>query len=130
MIGHANTTTSVELLRIGKRLFGKAFIGVFSADEVPNVIKPNTCMILNTDPSYKPGVHWVALMSDVAGKVYFYDSYRRSYKKLSKYWKDYTWLQVTDNEPEQSMVSEICGHLCMAAIYVFRKYGPSSLSII
>jgi hypothetical protein len=130
MIGHAKSTTSVELLKICKHMFGKAFTGIYSSDNAPGSLKANTYCIINTDPSYKGGIHWCALMSDEAGITYFYDSYRRSYKKLSPYWRNKHWLQITDNEPEQSLVSEVCGHLCIAAIYVFAKYGSGVLSII
>jgi len=130
MIGHAETTSNDELERIGGILYGDSFLGVYGAEQAPGHLPPSSCMVLNTDTSDKPGVHWVGLISDDAGNTYFYDSYRRSYKTLSKHWRNKRWLQVINNEPEQSMVSNICGHLTLAMFYMVFHYGPGILDYL
>ena len=41
--------------------------------------------LVNTDPSNKKGVHWCALCV-YKDKIYFYDTFNRNYKNLSKNW--------------------------------------------
>jgi len=56
------------------------FVGVYPADKVPENFLPFTlpcCFIANTDPSWKPGTHWVAAFVDKNGNVEYFDSYGR-----------------------------------------------------
>lgn len=50
------------------------FLGVFPSDRIPRVRKRPCCFILNTDPSFLPGTHWVAIFIDLH-KTEFFDSY-------------------------------------------------------
>jgi hypothetical protein len=57
------------------------FKGVFPSNQLPK-IKPHeeSALIANTDPSHKPGVHWVAFFFKKE-HVYFFDSYGRKPQK-------------------------------------------------
>lgn len=52
------------------------FLGVFPSDKLPEKLpfKP-CCLILNTDPSYAVGMHWVAIYFDSDQSAHYFDSY-------------------------------------------------------
>ena len=52
-----NTRQILDLL---KNLPG--FLGVFASDQIPKIVpkKDLQCFVVNLDPSWKPGSHWVA----------------------------------------------------------------------
>ena len=54
----------------------KIFVGVFAADEVPEIIDTFPCgFVANTDPSTEPGTHWIAFYFPSREKGEFFDSY-------------------------------------------------------
>lgn len=125
---NASITTDSELDKAGYK-FCRNFKGVYASDQIPS-LKNNESCIINTDPSHKSGVHWCALYCH-NNHIYFYDSYKRPYYTLSKFWKSKKWIQPQMNETEdQSEYAMNCGQLCIAAINVFDKYGPLSWEII
>ena len=59
------------------------FDGVFSIDNLPDDPRLLVC---NTDPSDKPGRHWIAIYVDDDGRVDFFDSFgRRPIHYLERY---------------------------------------------
>ena len=88
-----SSTDSDQLYKIGKYLFDDIFIGVFASDKIPR-LKINQCCILNTDDSKHDRTHWCCLYRYKDGHHYFYDSYNRSYKNLSKYWQKRHWISA------------------------------------
>ena len=81
------STDSEQLYKVGKFIFdNNIFVGVFPSDEVPK-LKNNQCCLLNTDDSKHKGIHWCSLYR-YNNNYYFYDSYNRDYKLLSKHWKN------------------------------------------
>ena len=76
-------TDNLQLNKLGIYLFrDKKFIGVFTSDKIMK-LKNNEMCIVNTDPTNKTGQHWCALYV-YKDKIYFYDTFDRNYKKLSK----------------------------------------------
>ena len=57
----------------------KGYIGAFARDLIPTVIikktKKPTLLIVNTDPSHKPGEHWITIYLDSKGSGEYFDSY-------------------------------------------------------
>ena len=53
---------------------------------MPKYIKEEQCFILNTEPSNKSGIHWVAFYKKNK-RLYAYDSFNRNINNLSKLWK-------------------------------------------
>jgi hypothetical protein len=53
----------------------KCFRGVFSLDQLPSLNKYPAGIIVNTDPSNKPGEHWVAIYIDKKGVGFYFDSF-------------------------------------------------------
>lgn len=122
-------TSDKELNNVAKDQFGRLFRGVYSSDQVPKLKNWESC-ILNTDPHDKPGLHWVAIVK-YNNQIYFYDSYNRNYKTLSKHWKNKDWLIIDHGKPEEAIYGENCGQLALSAIYLFYKYkNPYVWSVI
>ena len=112
-------TDNIELYKLGKYIFDKRFIGVFASNEIPN-LKNNEMCIINTDD--KKGVHWCCLYK-YENNIYFYDSFARSDKLLSKFWKNKKWIIANVNGRDQSInyTDEMCGQISMAYLTVFDK---------
>jgi len=117
------TTTNIQLEKIMKNLIkNNNFIGVYMADEIP-IMKNNDCLIMNTDPYKKSGVHWCSLIKK-NNQIFFYDSFNRDYKKLSKFWVNKNWLLINHKMPEESIYSSDCGQLSCAFLYTCETNDP------
>jgi hypothetical protein len=69
-----NITYGDDLLQIGKEILGNKFVGIFTEDDLPIKLKPNTGALVN-----KPkNEHWVAQYADSTGKLHTFDSYGRT----------------------------------------------------
>jgi len=52
-------------------LLSKKFLGIFAADQMNfQVHKKPSCLVVNTDPSTKPGEHWTATFMKKNAKKY------------------------------------------------------------
>ena len=49
---------TIKIEHVLRRVCGKDFDGVFSADTLPE--KPHL-LVVNTDPAHEPGQHWVCI---------------------------------------------------------------------
>ena len=129
---HNGETTNVQLQTLGRQLFGTKFIGVFPSDKIPKIPRNKSC-ILNTDPSYLGGQHWVALARSDKGKLYFYDTFARNIKEiipaLQKKFKGekiYYDTKDTNQHPNQSD----CGVRCLSWLVMFYNYGSGKALLI
>ncbi len=129
-IGHENSTYSSELNRLGKELFDKKFIGVFSSDKIPQ-LKDNSYAIINLDRSDQGGSHWIALAKKDKDP-YIFDSFGRdTYKILPSIRHSGNGLiKMTDNDRNQKDHENNCGQKCIAWLCVFDEYGPSIAKLI
>lgn len=96
----------------------KYFRGVYSIDNIPKKIYKKTpfCMIVNTDPSFLPGTHWLACWVEKTPKCSeFFDSFGRSpnYDEILKLFRNYSNCVIFNNHQLQSDFSEICGQFCL-----------------
>ncbi len=96
----------------------KIFRGVFPSDKLPQTIEKYPCgSVAKTDPSNKPGTHWVAFYFPSEEQGEFFDSYgqppnsyRKSFKNvLNKH--SYDWKSNTHKL--QSKWSNVCGQYCI-----------------
>ena len=106
------------------------FLGVFPFDQFPLKTlthnyyssSPNAyCCIVNTDPSHKPGTHWVAFFIDKTKKkmshLEFFDSYGLPPNTYS--FKFPSPIQIISNQCTlQSHDSTVCGHYCILYLYL------------
>ena len=93
------------------------FEGVFAENMLPKQkLKNRPCgLIANTDPSDKPGEHWVAFYFDMNDSVEYFDSYGLTPK--STHFKNF--LKLNSNKiswnsvPLQGPFSSVCGQYCL-----------------
>lgn len=93
----------------------KYFNGVFASDNLPkkNVQKPS-CFVINTDPSSKPGTHWVAIYICGNGRAEYFDSFglkpklKSILRFLSRFSSGYTY----NRKQLQNIFSTVCGNYC------------------
>ena len=86
------------------------FDGVFSIDTLPDQPRLLVC---NTDPSHKPGRHWVAIYVD-NDRGEFFDSFgRRPNAVFERYLNSHCSSWIFNDAQLQSVVSKFCGHYCI-----------------
>lgn len=111
------------------RMGSMYFHGVFAADELnkQTVNKFPSCYIANTDPSHKPGTHWVAVYFDEYGKAEFFCSYGKSPKNynfdawIEKQAKSWQYHQTK----LQGDWSSVCGQYCL--VYLLHRLRNISI---
>ena len=92
------------------------FKGIFPINEVPTVLTSPSCMIINLDPSYLPGSHWVVICKNSEGRGYYIDSFGRlppPLLKMERY--DDSW--GFNNQVLQASDSVLCGEYCLYILY-------------
>jgi hypothetical protein len=114
----------VQLNKLGKELFGKKFIGVFSQDQLPT---RSGYYIINTDTSKKinsNSAHWVAIVQ-TKKTLYIYDSFGRFSKNVLKIISKNNTKKIVDSrhDAEQFGYTEVCGHLSVAFLCVANDLG-------
>jgi hypothetical protein len=106
------------------------YLGTISSDEIPTRILPNlrkgqtACFIINTDPSDRPGQHWVAFFLNPKkdGSIEYYDSFaepiHHEWNKFLKPMADIispdSYLKFKSNKiVNQSVNSSNCGYFAI-----------------
>lgn len=108
------------------------FDGVYPCDVLKNITSPPRLIIVNTDPSHKPGKHWLLFfrnnetveMFDSLGRNL--DSYNKEIKTfVDKFFKTvkFTTFRI------QPLNTSLCGHYCLYYAYM-RCNGKEMDSII
>jgi hypothetical protein len=88
-----------------------SFQGVFSSDTLPTIPRLLVC---NTDPSTRPGEHWIAIYVDTE-KHYgeYFDSFGRPPSKDIESYLNANCRRWTFNKKQlQSRISAFCGFYC------------------
>jgi hypothetical protein len=86
------------------------FQGVYSIDTLPETPRLLVC---NTDPSYKPGQHWVALYVDSRRRGEYFDSFGRKPPAIIEHYMNEHCVDWLFNAKQlQSAVSNYCGFYC------------------
>lgn len=126
-VGNDITYTN-DLLKAGKKLFGNKFIGVFPADQIPNMKTSEMC-ISNLDTTRTNNKqHWVGLYKN-KDKTYFYDSFgRNNINILPQLKKKGGQIIDTEDDPEQGIMEANCGARCLAALWMMYKFTPERVS--
>jgi hypothetical protein len=122
----SSTTDNFKLEKLGKKLFGNLFLGVFTADKYPKYLSNGEMFIIN-NRKYK-GEHWVAV-AKYNNKIYAYDTFNRHIQKLSKFWKNTNWISANRHR-DQSYFEYNCGERSICWLISFYKYGPQIINII
>ena len=90
------------------------FTDVLPSDRLPHEIRKRPRgYILNTDPSDKPGSHWVAVYLTEDGKGEFWDSYGKApgfyTKKFSQFLNKHCSTFAWNRRVLQAPLSDVCG---------------------
>jgi len=127
--GVKNTMYDDDLLKLGKKLFGSRFQGVYSVDTVPKM-KTGGMAIVNVSKSTSKdgGSHWCSLYKK--GKtIYIYDSYGRDSRSLLpslvKKLKG-NGMKFADSDrmdKEQSETARNCGIRTLGFLSVIKDLG-------
>jgi hypothetical protein len=125
IIGNS-TTTNIDLNKFGKYLFGNKYLGTFSSNDYPKIVKNNECFIINTDPNYKSGMHWCSVFK-YKNNFYVYDTFDRNIHSLSKFWKNNkNWISA-NKDVDQSFNEENCGERSLCWLISAYKYTPKKI---
>src|SRR5664279_2080844 len=68
-------TSQIDSILESDSVCKSLFQGVYSVDTLPS--KPRL-LVCNTDPSTKPGSHWIAIYVDKNGRGEYFDSFGRA----------------------------------------------------
>ena len=90
------------------------WLGVFARDELPDLIHMQRpfALVFNTDPSKKPGQHWLSIFGPNEGPLEFIDLFGMppSYYRL-------IYLFIYSLISCQSFASDLCGNYTFYFIY-------------
>ena len=105
--------------------------GVYPIDRLPEPKGYPECVIVNLDPHFKPGSHWMAVYIDAEGFGEFFDSYGRApeTKQIKKYLEDNCLDWTTSNKRLQSPFTSTCGQYCIYFLY-YRVRGRPMKDVV
>ena len=94
------------------------FSGVYPSDRLPNELNQHpSLLIVNTDPHYKPGRHWVVIYVPRYGPVEFFDSFGHTPAYYNRNFTDFLRRMgrgVKSNKKTlQDPNSLMCGPYCL-----------------
>jgi len=97
------------------------FQGVYSIDSLPS--KPKL-LVCNTDPSTKPGQHWISIYVSEDGRGEYFDSFgRMPTEHFVDYLNEHCRNWIYNKKQLQSIVSTFCGYYCcMYCMYRCRGF--------
>ena len=69
------------------KVTSRTFKGIYALEEIVHIKQKSfpSAYVFNLDPSYKPGVHWVAVYIDRKGHNEYFDSFGRPPPREIKY---------------------------------------------
>lgn len=121
-----DTTYLNDLEKVGRKLFGVKFKGVYPCDKIPKLNDLSPYCIANLDNSKQCGSHWIGI-AKIHGKneCLVYDSFGRSYKKIIPIlgYNGNGKIINTDRDIEQKVLENNCGERSMAWLCVYDKKG-------
>lgn len=101
---------------------GKYFDGIFSKDNLEDIVKKPCLIVCNTDPSNKPGKHWL-LFFFKHDSVDFFDSLGKPLSNYGKpfvnFVKRYSHNMNCSKIRTQPLNSDFCGQFCL--FYALQK---------
>ena len=109
----------------------KYFDGIYSSDTLNEIREKPSLIICNTDPSDKPGEHWVLFFFS-ENSVDFFDSLGRDIKYYGSVFLHFIANFVDNYEQSlqrlQPIDSDLCGQYCL--YYAFAKCNGLSMDEI
>lgn len=119
-------TDSDQLHKMGRKLFGKKFKGVYPSDKALKLTQKQPYAIVNLDNSDEFGSHWTAVGLN-NGDLLFYDSFgRKASKILPSIFKGGKQVIDTEDDVEQDLNGKKesnCGQRSLASLVVLDQWG-------
>ena len=110
----------LEILEMINKYDNGQFLGVFGCDELTNITKQGY-LIVNTDPSYEAGTHWISIVIH-KNCVYYYDPLNMNFwlsdENISNFLKKLGMDLYINNVPIQTLNSPYCGQHCVVFCYL------------
>lgn len=117
-----NTTSVLGILNSDQAV-KQILLGVFPSDFLPNINSYPAALVINLDPSYKPGSHWVALYFSKSGTCDYFDSYGLPPPKdLVQYLHSNAKRFTYNNKQVQRFFTSTCGQMCIYFL-IWRSRG-------
>ena len=109
------------------------FCGVFPSDKLPQTIDKYTCgLVANTDPSTRPGAHWISILMTSGQNAEWFDSYRKLPEfygpAFTEFLNKHCDQWELNGRKLQSDWSDVCGHYCI--FYLSHKARGQSMKKI
>ena len=103
--------------------------GIYACDQLPHVSVRPSVIVVNTDPSNRPGRHWICMFFHEDGHGEFFDSFGLPPKLVfERYMNKYCISWTFNKKQMQSLVSRFCGHYCIwYCMMKFRKFTLNEL---
>jgi hypothetical protein len=91
------------------------FLGVFPSDRLPSSIQYPCCLVANTDPSDKPGEHWVCMFLDQEKRGEYFCSFGLYpfIPTFVNFLDDNCSEWIYNTQLLQSPYTVVCGHYCV-----------------
>ena len=121
-----------QLQHVLSKKCGKNFLGVFAKDHLPAALPPfrPLLLVVNTDPDYKTGEHWIAIYIGARGCGEYFDSYGKEPPSLfSSFLNKHCSEWIINSTRIQSVVSGSCGQYCIFYC-LFKQIGVTMKDII
>lgn len=117
-----------QIIKALKQSIPNMFLGVFPSNKIPKKIETfPAAFVANTDPSNKPGQHWVALYFPNAKEGEFFCSYGRP--PHVKFIPNNCTVNIWNQKRIQGFLSSTCGQYCIYFL-TKRSQGLSMEQII
>jgi hypothetical protein len=109
-----NTDEIVQILERDNRT-KRSFRGVYACDELPRKATTTSLYVCNTDPSTKPGEHWVVIYFDGKRRAEYFDSFgmHPSVQTFEIFLNNNSTTWIHNNKAVQYPFSHACGFHCI-----------------
>ena len=111
-----NTTQLRQYMQEDPRI-SRYYGGVCAIDQLPTIINAPKLYIVNSDPSTKPGEHWLALWIAADTCEYFDSSGQKPKKELEPILILNSLNYKYNHRRLQSYNSNVCGQYCLVYCY-------------
>lgn len=91
----------------------KDFHGVYASNRLPRLFQQDlpVFIVANTDPSHKPGTHWISIYIDSSRNGFYFDSFGKPPQNLfQRYLNKYCIRWTYNNRVLQSDFTYYCAH--------------------
>lgn len=97
-----------------KRMRKKYHVLVSAYNTLPVYISKPALIVVNQDPDFMPGSHWMAVYFDKYNFAYFFDSFgRRPSGNILRFIRKNSSMFSYNSKQIQSITSTVCGQYCL-----------------